>query len=481
MVTRVAGLQPSRKVTRAAFVLLLHLAEPRCTNARTPQAVVDAQRTMVLGMVYGLLPAPSSEANCSLSTARLGRAACRQQPEWCALNRTQAADTPPQIPDGTVPCALKRLCHLDRLRLYSRVSESAQRRLHSCLAARRIVVIGDSVTNEIVMELMLLFAHHQPGFVRKFIALEYNVPKHARSVIEDGPLRREMWPSERNVTFRDTSINLSLSFRYGAHTDLAGIRGGIDTVVSPEPKFQAELLSLGLHENSSRDKRPDVFVFGNTWHDYNKFISKCTGARGSCECRPTEGAASSRWPDLVARYAGRCDLVARWLVGVQRAGTQVVVLSLYPRVVPHNLKGRSPIDLMAATADHVLHSALRAAGFFAAGGRALDQWPVYAAYEGVQARGHAEYGTRLHPQRAAVHTSSLSLMSLLKKPSDRIEADLVNMRLQLLLNELCNPPADRHVCGTNSFHNQGTAAARHPAECACPDTHAPLMEGMPVA
>ena len=87
-----------KKLTRAAFVLLLHLAEPKCTNARTPQAEVDAQRTMALGMVYRLLPAPSSETNC------------RQQPEWCTLNRTQAADTPPQITDGTVPSALKRLC-----------------------------------------------------------------------------------------------------------------------------------------------------------------------------------------------------------------------------------------------------------------------------------------------------------------------------------------------------------------------------------
>jgi hypothetical protein len=459
-----------------AFAMSLALLRAHFAEARTSKAVLNEWRTMALNILYGLLPPPASEAVCDHSTDRLGRAACRHNQDWCSLKTAQVADVPPQVLNGTVPCALQRWCKLDKLQVYSRVTASAQGRLHGCLSNRRIVVMGDSATNELVMELMLLLGHRQKGFLRKFLAVEYNVPRTGTSTIVDGPLRREMWPNERNTTFRDASINFSLSFRWGAHTDLAGIRGGIDTVVSPTPAFQAELLRHGLHKNASRDTRPHVLVFGNTWHDYGRFMSTCTGARGSCECAPAEGVASTRWPDLVARYKERCHRVARWLVGVQRAGTQVVVLSLYPRLVPSNLKGRPPIDLMAATADMTLHTSLHASGFFAAGGRALDQWPVYAAYQGAQARGHAEYGIRLHRQRAAIHTSSLSLMSLLKSPQDRIEADLVNVRLQLLLNELCSPHEDRQLCGTNSFHEQGAAAARQPAECACPDTNEALME-----
>jgi hypothetical protein len=104
-----------------------------------------------------------------------------------------------------------------------------------------------------------------------------------------------------------------------------------------------------------------------------------------------------------------------------------------------------------------------------AGGRGLDQWPLYAAYvgarlhfsgsarsthagghlfdrySGLMARGRAAYGRRDERgnvrEPSTVHTSPIAM-------GIPIEPDLVNARLQLSLNALCSrPPSDHEDSG----------------------------------
>ena len=94
-------------------------------------------------------------------------------------------------------------------------------------------------------------------------------------------------------------------------------------------------------------------------------------------------------------------------------------------------------DVVRSVADHVVLKHLRAAGFFGAGGRLVDQWPLYASYFGL-------VGSR--PARATFGPSSLHYSA--SSFSDRfVLPDLGAMRVQLALDALCSGSAWLPPCG----------------------------------
>ena len=76
------------------------------------------------------------------------------------------------------------------------------------------------------------------------------------------------------------------------------------------------------------------------------------------------------------------------LTTLQRAGVQVVWFSLFAR----DKWTHGGPDAVRSMADHVVHKQLRAAGFFDAGGRLVDQYPLYASYFGLVGRHRAAFG-----------------------------------------------------------------------------------------
>ena len=93
------------------------------------------------------------------------------------------------------------------------------------------------------------------------------------------------------------------------------------------------------------------------------------------------------------------------LTTLQRAGVQVVWFSLFAR----DKDTHGGPDVVRSVADHVVLKQLRAAGFFGAGGRLVDQWPLYASYFGLVGsrpgapRSHAEratFGTRTNDDKS---------------------------------------------------------------------------------
>ena len=131
--------------------------------------------------------------------------------------------------------------------------------------------------------------------------------------------------------------------------------------------------------------------------------------------------------------------VASNLTTLQRAGVQVVWFSLFAR----DKDTHGGPDVVRSVADHVVLKQLRAAGFFGAGGRLVDQWPLYASYFGLA-------GSR--PARATFGHSSSGLHSSLHysatSHSDRLVVpDLGAMRVQLALDALCSGSAWLPPCG----------------------------------
>ena len=75
-------------------------------------------------------------------------------------------------------------------------------------------------------------------------------------------------------------------------------------------------------------------------------------------------------------------------------------------------------------ADDVALRSLREAGFFTAGGRMIDMWPLYASYFQLAARKRASFGW------SSIHVSPLILRT-------QTQPDLMTMRVQLGLAALC--------------------------------------------
>jgi hypothetical protein len=128
-----------------------------------------------------------------------------------------------------------------------------------------------------------------------------------------------------------------------------GIRGGIDTVLSDDDAFQAELHRHGLNAAAAPDALPEAVLFGHSWHDYSRLRTPC--GRG-CDCATRD---NSTWGGVLRAYALRCGRVAAWLSALARRGVTVVQLSLFPRFVPSNLRGAPPMDVMADASSAAAH------------------------------------------------------------------------------------------------------------------------------
>ena len=62
--------------------------------------------------------------------------------------------------------------------------------------------------------------------------------------------------------------------RYTGHWLLNNSLGGLRTYLHPH--FQPQLARLGLLESSPAERRPDLLLTGNTFHDWDKLISVIT-------------------------------------------------------------------------------------------------------------------------------------------------------------------------------------------------------------
>ena len=92
-------------------------------------------------------------------------------------------------------------------------------------------------------------------------------------------------------------------------------------------------------------------------------------------------------------------------------------------------------DAVRSMADHVVHKQLRAAGFFDAGGRLVDQYPLYASYFGLVGRHRAAFGP------SSLHYSATSFADRVVLP------DLGAMRVQFALDALCSKNSWEPPCG----------------------------------
>ena len=402
-----------------------------------------------------LSPAFSSEnrepTNC---TTHAERPECRAEPEFCAPHR--AAEAPPLLLD-TVPCKLGAECaSLEALEWYHRALPSSappRKRLERCLRGRNIVFLGDSVLNELwhtlVLSLSRPWAMEVPSFAFELLSMAYKFGRWEPPIDESGrlvrgPLSISFSPNQRNATFHDATLNTTITILHSGGLNLSD-HGGTRTVL--DPKFAPELLRLGVHPSAQSDgRRADVLFAGTTFHDDTSLGETCS----------TTGCACNRsWAELEAAHKHDKRRYARYLTAVQRRGTQVVYMSMFPRCKDHC----GAPDFLRAFADDVAHHELHAAGFYEAGGRFVDQWPLAAAYWDVKQRGKSQYGP------SSLHYATTSI-------GDRyVLPDFVGMREQFALNALCSDaPAAHQPCGPpgrNHFTPQARTVYDSGANCSC--------------
>lgn len=262
--------------------------------------------------------------------------------------------------------------------------------------------------------------------------------KTATTRIEAGPLTAELWPHTRNWTFHDSRLNLTVQF---VHSGALFLRDHMGIQTLTHPAFAPELDRLGLSAGAPAQRRPHMAVFGTTFHDDVQLGGPCADAsKNSCGCAAEPaGDPSSKhfpqnltWPQRMQRYRYHAAGAARLVTGLQAAGTRVVHVSLFPRYAGVD-------EFIRAAADEMLFSELKAAGFFSAGGRYMDQWPIYTGYFELSREHRADFGP------SSLHYSQLSVR-------DRMMTnDLSLARLTLLLNGWCTSAAEASSpCGVGS-------------------------------
>ena len=252
-------------------------------------------------------------------------------------------------------------------------------------------------------------------------------------------------PNQRNATFHDATLNTTLTILHAGGLNLSD-HGGTRTVL--DPKFAPELHRLGVHPSAqSGGRRADVLFAGTTFHDDTSL--------GERTCSTTGCACNRSWAELEVAHKHDKRRYARYLTAIQRRGTQVVYMSIFPRCKDHC----GAPDFLRAFADDVAHHELHAAGFYEAGGRFVDQWPLAAAYWDVKQRGKSQYGP------SSLHYATTSV-------GDRyVLPDFVGMREQFALNALCSDaPAAHQPCGPpgrNHFTPQARTVYESGANCSC--------------
>jgi hypothetical protein len=195
----------------------------------------------------------------------------------------------------------------------------------------------------------------------------------------------------RNWPLHDDRLNLTLHYM---HSGALYLRNHMGLQMLTLPAFARDLDGLGLSKETPTDRRPDIAVFGTSFHDDMQLGGPCGRAsKKECECAAEAmGDPASKsfphnltWPQRLERYRYHAAQAVRLLTGVQAAGTRVVHLSLFPRM-------SGVEEYLRAAADDVLFAELKRAGFFAAGGRYIDQWPIHASYFELGRAHRAEWG-----------------------------------------------------------------------------------------
>jgi len=408
---------------------------------------------------------------------------CRREPVWCELTGTQARDAPATF-YGTIPCELPSACPgFSKLPLQTAETSGLKR----CLAGRRIVLVGDSVITELALELLYLLARRSPRLILQSMAHGYKASRtvNVTRYTADG-LTLELCPHQRNMTFEDTALNLSMRHTFAGSASIYRDHQGLSTLVDPE--FEPTLRQLGLFPGARRGKAPHVAVFGTTFHDdYSLSLERCgtakprreslcSTARRVCR-RPTHlaycslsgahycarrrcGNATRRrdcdcpratFPRQLASYEAVAAQVAAKLTAVQRQGhTMVIWCSLFARK-----QASGGVDPLRAVVDAAVHSALSSAGFFRHGGHWLDMWPLSRAYFETMRSGEGQFGPSSLHHAAHMFTDQV------------LNPDLVAMRVQALLGIICNP-AQQPLCGVGThFLPQAAAVRSLQADCAC--------------
>ncbi|KAL1523346.1 hypothetical protein AB1Y20_018291 [Prymnesium parvum] len=303
---------------------------------------------------------------------------------------------------GALPCALIQGCPG---LLHFEWHAGRSPRTQACLRGRRLVMLGDSTLAETTLELLLLLTEDMPPF---FSSTQREL------VIEHGQYRCSFHPNQRNLTFTDATRQLTIHYVHTGGVNLTD-HMGVRTLVHPH--FEPELRRLGMHAESSTEERPDLVVFGATFHDDMRLGGGCNA---SCQC-------DESWPQREGAFAADADAAAKLISSVAARGSAVAFVSLFPRA--KDIKGGP--DIIRAYADATIYEALRRNSYFAHGGRFVDVWPVAAAYfEGTTSTPH-QYA----PGPSSLHYSPISV-------GDRfVEPDFVEMKLQLLLHALCHDSA----------------------------------------
>ena len=226
-----------------------------------------------------------------------------------------------------------------------------------------------------------------------------------------------------NQDVRLTDHRLNLTIKYLAATQFnwsfgestAGLR------YWQSAGFRTGLEELGVHP-MARPRGVDAVFASTTFHDDTHLVTDC--APVGCQC-------NTSWGEKLARFERDAAAVAANMTTLQRAGVQVVWFSLFAR--DKNTHGGP--DVVRSMADHVVHRQLRIAGFFGAGGRLVDQYPLYAAYFQLVGSTRAMLGP------SSLHYSATSFADRFVLP------DLGAMRVQFALDALCSNSAWEPPCG----------------------------------
>jgi hypothetical protein len=126
--------------------------------------------------LYHLLPDAALGAqlpgNCSDPkswASRLADAECRSLPHWCDLSEGQAREAPPSF-GGKLPCGIADRC-AHGLRSVRFFHGADNRSLSECLRNQRIVMVGDSTLQELMLELAMFLSRDVPSFTSAFLSL----------------------------------------------------------------------------------------------------------------------------------------------------------------------------------------------------------------------------------------------------------------------------------------------------------------------
>ena len=347
------------------------------------------------------------------ATARqLGFPHCRTEYpsfHWCKLAKKQQRDTPSQI-SGWLPCKLKNA--LQNLEFYGKASKVSEARTENCLRNKRMAVLGDSTLREWTTELILMLSMDNPDFAYDYLTMEVKskMATGARGFSHGHLTLNITGLGTNHMTFYDSRLNFTVMYEFAGHWLEGANYGGIRT--ASHPLFKDRLHRLGLLPDSQQ--YPDILITGSTFHDDAKLSVNCPP--DSCSCNTT-------WPSMLNALRDDAREFASLLESVRARGTRVIFNTLFGRA-----QNDGEFDPLRAVDDGLLVEELTRIGFVGAPNAFInDQWALYSAYFNLSKAKLAHFGP------SSIHYSTSSVRDWFIQP------DLGAMRVQLVLNHLCNP------------------------------------------